>query len=174
MKTSYTYYFLYLLAFILLMLLVSACAVRKISKTSVTTHRTADSLIKLEAKKIGFISSVPKSGDSIILRDRKTGIKLTIRVFEPEPIADPANTNDTDDQHLSENKKTPEYEFDIETPEENLKIKIDEEITTKAKTIEKKIPWYYKVSLKFVIWLIVAAIILFLIKHFNLWQYLKH
>lgn len=173
MKNNFTYRLLYLLAFLMLMFLISACAPRKITKTSITTHRTADSLIKLEAKKIGFISVVPQSGDSIILRDRKTGIQLTIRVFEPKVSADPANSQNTSETQLSENEKTPEYEFDIETPEENIEVKIDEEITTETKEIEKEVAWYYKWSLNIIIWILVCAIILYLLKRFTPWQYFQ-
>lgn len=175
MKNRFKYRPFYILAFALLMLLISACTARKVTKTTTTVTRQIDTIIELPERRTNFISRLPKQGDSIVLTDRKTGVQLTIKEFVSidDILTDWSIPNPEPRPELIEGEGKTEYEFQIIEPEKEIVIEFDETTTTKNKEIEKAIPWYYQWSLKIVIWLLLGALVLFILKKTNIWQLLK-
>lgn len=154
------------------MLLINSCSPRIVNKTSKTTIRHIDSTIIIPEKETVFHSRLPESADSIILIDRKTGVKLIIKEFinldsilgfeniMPEPIS-------TKGIQTVDRGSRVSYEFKIIETEQKIPILIKEEVIEKTKTISKtKTPWYYKLSFTLVIFGIATGLVIYLLKHF--------
>lgn len=156
--------------FFLAILLINGCSPRIVDKTSKTTIRQADSLLILAETKTKFISRLPKQGDSIVLKDRKTGVELTIKEFVSEPVILSARSSSEvegsrPDIERSRDGRNKEYEFKITEPEKKIPVKINEKVIEENKTVTvTKTAWYYTASLKIVIFLIVAGILLFILR----------
>ena len=153
------------------MLLINSCSPRIVDRISKTTIRHIDSTVIIPEQKTVFHSLLPKNKDSIILTDRKTGVKLIIKEFvnlysilgieniSPEPISTKGV------QSINETKVS--YEFKIIESEKKIPIHIKEEVIEKTKTISKtKTSWYYKLSFKIVIFLLAVVLMFYLLKRF--------
>jgi hypothetical protein len=171
----------------LFLFLLASCSPRIVEKTTKTTTREIDSLIIFPEQQTSFISFLPKQGDSIILTDRNTGVELTIKEFISQDTVIP-NKPVIPKNHviLSASEESPpkkpvtsslsrstkqkkEYEFKIKEPQKTIPIKINEKVVEENKTVTiTKTAWYYKASLKLVIFLIVAAILLFILRKLNI------
>ena len=156
-------YFSFILLFI-------SCSPRMVEKTSTTTIRSIDTLLSIPERKINFISTLPQKGGSILLTDRKTGVQIKIKEFisldsilayeYKKPLEVPGNVKLI--------KKT-EYEFEIKQPALEIPIQINEKTVKDNKSVtQTKTPWYYRLSFKLVVFSLVAALILLILKRFIL------
>ena len=153
------------------MLLINSCSPRIVDKTSKITIRHIDSTVVIPEQETVFHSLLPESADSIILTDRKTGVKLIIKEFVSldsilgfENIS-PKSISTKGVQLINETKLS--YEFKIIESEKKIPIHIKEEVIEKTKTISKtKTPWYYKLSFKIVIFLLAVVLMFYLLKRF--------
>ena len=154
------------------MLLINSCSPRIVEKTSKTTIRHLDSTVIIPEQETVFHSLLPENADSIILTDRKTGVKLIIKEYinldsilgfeniSPESISSKGVQMIDKESKLS-------YEFKILEPKQKIPVLINEEVTEKTKTISKtKTPWYYKLSFKLIIFGIAIGLMFYLLKRF--------
>lgn len=148
-------------------LLLFACSPRISTKTSKTIKHQIDSVITIPKQNTTFISQLPKQGDSVVLTDRNTGIQLTITEFIS---LDTILSFWADNAFLKTQVKTlpkKEYEFKIKLPEKKIPVKINETIFEINKTnTTPNVPWYYKISFKVLVFVLVVILMMYLLKRF--------
>jgi len=151
-------------------LLLISCSPRLVEKTSTTTIRSIDTLLSIPERKINFISSLPQKGDSIILTDRKTGVQIKIKEFiSLDSILAYEYKKPLEISSVVKLIKKAEYEFELKEPALEIPVQFNEKTVKENKIVTlTKTPWYYELSFRLVVFALVAASVLLILKRFIL------